>query len=72
MISEKRGRKKIVESIDQELVIKEKPVYVCIKCDRKFNRYAAAGTFVAENFSYHASFTIFSLFAGFQHKHNKY
>ena len=36
--SEKRGRKKIVESIDQELVIKDKPVYVCIKCGRKFNR----------------------------------
>lgn len=39
LFPERRGRKKIAESINQDLVIKDKPVYVCNRCDRKFNRY---------------------------------
>ncbi|KAL5019238.1 hypothetical protein ScPMuIL_004960 [Solemya velum] len=36
----KRGRRKKVAEVDQELVITEKAVYICTKCDRKFNREA--------------------------------
>ncbi|XP_045213317.2 transcription factor E4F1-like isoform X2 [Mercenaria mercenaria] len=37
----KRGRRKLTEVHNQDLVITEKPVYVCSKCDRKFNREAS-------------------------------
>ncbi|XP_060577562.1 transcription factor E4F1-like isoform X2 [Ruditapes philippinarum] len=37
----KRGKRKLNEIHNQNLVITERPAYICSKCDRKFNREAS-------------------------------